>query len=80
MACFDLDDLVTPIADQLEAIPHTLQTIPGIGPVFSAGVIYKIGPLERFEFNQAKPDASVPTWIVPPTHGEKIPARLSRPN
>ena len=46
--------LKTAIADQLEAIPHTLQTIPGIGPVFSAGLISEIGPLQRFEFNQAK--------------------------
>jgi transposase len=46
--------LQTAIADQLEAIPHTLQTIPGIGPVFSAGIISEIGALERFDFNQAK--------------------------
>jgi len=46
--------LKTAIADQLEPIPHTLQTIPGIGPVFAAGLISEIGPLARFDFNQAK--------------------------
>lgn len=46
--------LKTAIADQLAAIPHTLETISGIGPVFSAGLIAEIGPLERFDFNQAK--------------------------
>jgi hypothetical protein len=36
--------LKTAVADQLEAIPHTVQNIPGIGPVFSAGIISEIGP------------------------------------
>jgi transposase len=42
------------IAQQLTAIPHTLDTIPGIGPVFSAGLIAEIGSLDRFDFNEAK--------------------------
>jgi transposase len=42
------------IADHLTAIPNTLQTIPGIGPVFSAGLIAEIGRLERFDFKEAK--------------------------
>jgi len=46
--------LDTSIADQLTAIPNTLQTIPGIGPVFSAGLIAEIGNLQRFEYDQAK--------------------------
>jgi transposase len=44
----------TAIAQQMEAIPHTLDTIPGIGPVFAAGIIAEIGDLARFEFNEAK--------------------------
>jgi transposase len=44
----------TAIAEQMQAIPNTLQTIPGIGPVFTAGIIAEIGRLERFEFDQAK--------------------------
>ena len=42
------------IAQQLQAIPNTLQTIPGIGPVFAAGIIAELGDLARFDFNQAK--------------------------
>ena len=46
--------LKSAIAQQLSAIPHTLDTIPGIGPVFSAGLIAEIGPLDRFDFNETK--------------------------
>ena len=44
----------TAITQQMAAIPHTLETIPGIGPVFAAGIIAEIGDLARFEFNEAK--------------------------
>lgn len=40
------------IAEQLELIPNTLQSIPGIGPVYSAGIIAEIGDIHRFK-NQA---------------------------
>ncbi|RMD71889.1 MAG: IS110 family transposase [Gammaproteobacteria bacterium] len=46
--------LRTAIAQQLAPIPHTLDTIPGFGPVFSAGIIAEIGGIERFDYNQAK--------------------------
>jgi len=46
--------LDTAIAHQLEPIPHTLDTIPGLGPVFSASIIAEIGDLARFDYNQAK--------------------------
>lgn len=42
------------IAEQTETIPHTLETIPGFGPVFSAGIIAEIGDIERFDCDQAK--------------------------
>lgn len=42
------------IAQQMEAIPQTIDTIPGIGPVFAAGIIAEIGDLARFDFNEAK--------------------------
>ena len=35
------------VADQLQAIPHTLDSIPGIGPVFAAGIIAEIGDIAR---------------------------------
>lgn len=42
------------IAEQLECIPHTLETIPGIGPVFAGGIVAEIGDIARFEYDQAK--------------------------
>jgi len=44
----------TAIAQAMQSIPHTLDTIPGIGPVFSGGIISEIGRLQRFDFDQAK--------------------------
>ena len=32
----------------MKGVPQTLQTIPGIGPVFTAGIIAEIGQIERF--------------------------------
>jgi transposase len=46
--------LNTAIAQRMETIPHTLESIPGFGPVFSGGIIGEIGPIERFDYNQAK--------------------------
>ena len=42
------------ITEQIDAIPHTLESIPGFGPVFSAGIIAEIGDLAHFDYNQAK--------------------------
>jgi transposase len=33
----------------MTGMPQTLQSIPGIGPVFTAGIIAEIGQIERFE-------------------------------
>lgn len=46
--------LDTAIADEMTRFPNSLTTIPGIGPVFAAGIIAEIGDLARFDFNQAK--------------------------
>ena len=46
--------LDTAIAERMQAIPHTLDTIPGFGPVFSAGIISEIAGVKRFDYNQAK--------------------------
>ena len=42
------------IAEQMASLPQTLDTIPGIGPVFAAGILAEIGDIARFQFNQAK--------------------------
>jgi transposase len=41
------------IERQFEAIPNTLTSIPGIGPVFSAGIIAEIGSINRFKGQEA---------------------------
>lgn len=42
------------IADAMALIPHSLDTIPGFGPVFSAGIIAEIGNAANFDFDQDK--------------------------
>ena len=42
------------IAHRMESIPQTLDTIPGFGPVFSAGIIAEIGDIQSFNCDQAK--------------------------
>jgi hypothetical protein len=42
------------IAHLIQQIPHTLNSIPGFGPVFSAAIIAEIGDLKRFDYNHAK--------------------------
>lgn len=44
----------TAITQQMAHIPHTLETIPGIGPVLAAGILAEIGDLARFEHDEAK--------------------------
>lgn len=47
-----IKELDKAIQKLLDGIPNTLQTIPGIGPVYSAGILAEIGQIERFD-NQA---------------------------
>ncbi|GAW92417.1 transposase, partial [Calderihabitans maritimus] len=37
------------IAKELKAIPQTLDTVPGIGPVYTAGIVAEIGDISRFK-------------------------------
>ena len=46
--------LDTVLAETLATIPHTLETIPGIGPVFAGGILAEVGDVARFEYDQAK--------------------------
>jgi transposase len=41
------------IERQLENIPNTLISIPGVGKVFSAGIIAEVGDINRFEKGQS---------------------------
>lgn len=42
------------IAEAMQTIPHSLDTIPGFGPVFSAGIVAEIGHAEHFDYDQDK--------------------------
>jgi transposase len=46
--------LDTAIAERMAALPHTLDTIPGFGPVFSGGILSEIGDITRFHGEAAK--------------------------
>ena len=41
------------IAEQMDLIPNTLQSIPGVGPVYAAGIIAEIGDIKRFNSQAA---------------------------
>jgi len=41
------------IERQIENIPNTLTSIPGIGPVYSAGILAEIGDINRFDNHAA---------------------------
>jgi transposase len=50
-----LEQRIAPaIAELLVPIPQTLDTIPGFGPVFTAGITAEIAGVERFDYDQAK--------------------------
>lgn len=42
------------IARQMTPLESPLNTIPGIGPVFSAGILAELGDLSRFDFKEAR--------------------------
>jgi transposase len=42
------------IGEQLVAYPTTLASIPGIGPVYAAGIVAEIGDIRRFGADEAK--------------------------
>lgn len=42
------------IAAELATIPQTLDTIPGFGPVYTAGILAEIGDVARFAYDEAK--------------------------
>jgi transposase len=49
-----LKRLDTAIAEQVAQVPQTLESVPGIGPVFAAGLVSEIGDVARFSFDEAK--------------------------
>lgn len=50
------------IAREVQALPNTLQSIPGIGPVYSAGILAEIGDIQRFRDHNALAKFAGLTW------------------
>jgi transposase len=50
------------IERELEALPQALDTIPGIGPVYSAGIVSEIGDIHRFPNHNALAKYEGLTW------------------
>ncbi len=49
-----LERINTAIDQAMADFPNPLTTIPGLGPVFSAGIIAEIGDLARFNYDETK--------------------------
>ena len=47
-----LKSLNKAISDHLETIPQTLDSIPGIGPIFASGILAEIGDIHQFDGQQ----------------------------
>jgi transposase len=50
------------IEQQASIFPNTLQSIPGLGPVYSAGIIAEIGNIHRFKDHAALVKYAGLTW------------------
>lgn len=50
------------IAQELAAIPQTLSTVPGLGPVWTAGLIAELGDITRFDDQGAIAQYAGLTW------------------
>jgi transposase len=50
------------IAQELKALPQTLQSVPGLGPVWTAGLVAEIGDITRFADEAALAQYAGLTW------------------
>ena len=57
-----IKELDKSIAKILEGIPNTLQSIPGIGPVYCAGILAEIGDIDRFKDQASLAKYAGLTW------------------
>lgn len=48
-----LKEINRAIADLMQAFPNTLTSLPGVGPVFSAGILSEVGDIRRFPDDNA---------------------------
>lgn len=52
------------IASDLAGIPQTVSTIPGVGPVWTAGILAEIGDIQRFPDHAALAQYAGLTWTI----------------
>jgi len=52
------------IARELAGIPQTLRSVPGLGPVWTAGLVAEIGMIQRFADDAALAQYAGLTWTV----------------
>lgn len=57
-----ISELDKAISKLVDAIPNTLQTIPGIGPVYAAGILAELGQIDRFKQETAVAKYAGLTW------------------
>lgn len=57
-----IKELDKAIMKLLDGIPNTLKTIPGIGPVYCAGILAEIGQIDRFDDQAAVAKYAGLTW------------------
>jgi transposase len=59
-----LKELDRTIAKELAGIPQTLDSVPGLGPVWTAGLVAEIGEISRFPDDAALAQYAGLTWTV----------------
>lgn len=59
-----LKDLDRTIARELAALPQTVDSVPGLGPVWTAGLVAEIGLISRFPDDAALAQFAGLTWTV----------------
>ncbi len=57
-----VDELNKAISKLIEGIPNTLQTIPGVGPIYAAGILAELGQIDRFKNEAAIAKYAGLTW------------------
>lgn len=57
-----IKELDKAIQKLLDGIPNTVQTIPGIGPVYCAGILAEIGQIDRFDDQASLAKYAGLTW------------------
>lgn len=57
-----LKNLDKTIAQELTSIPQTLSSVPGLGPVWTAGIIAELGDISRFDDHGAIAQYAGLTW------------------